>query len=162
MQTIRLETRIAAPQQRCFLLSLSIDLHVDSTAPTRERAIAGVTHGLIGAGESVTWEGTHFGFRLRHTSRIVAYEPVHFFCDEMTEGAFKSFRHEHYFDPDGSTTIMRDVLTFAAPLGPLGAVVERMVLRDYLKRFLAERNRTIKDTAESEQWLKYLKPDPQA
>src|SRR5215469_15070808 len=97
MQTIRLETRIAAPIELCFLLSLSIDLHMDSTAPTRERAIAGVTHGLIGPGESVTWEGSHFGFRLRHTSRIVSYEPPTFFCDEMTQGMFKSFRHEHHF-----------------------------------------------------------------
>lgn len=157
MQTIRLETRIAAPQQRCFLLSLSIDLHMDSTAPTGERAIAGVTHGLIGAGESVTWEGTHFGFRIRHTSRIVAYEPFHFFCDEMIEGAFKSFRHKHSFDEDRDGTVMRDELAFAAPLGPLGAVVERVVLREYLRRFLVERNAVIRDAAESDGWRKYLK-----
>lgn len=42
MQLIELETNIAAPIERCFFLSLSIDLHMDSTAPTRERAIAGV------------------------------------------------------------------------------------------------------------------------
>jgi len=41
VQRIQLETRIAAPAQRCFSLSLSIDLHVDSTASTGERAIAG-------------------------------------------------------------------------------------------------------------------------
>jgi ligand-binding SRPBCC domain-containing protein len=157
MQTIRLETRISAPVERCFLLSLSIDLHMDSTAPTREGAVAGVTHGLIGAGESVTWEGRHFGLRLRHTSRIVAYDPYRFFCDEMTAGAFKSFRHEHYFDDAGSATIMRDVLQFAAPLGPLGAIAERIVLREYLRRFLTERNAMIRWAAESEQWQKYLK-----
>ena len=157
MQTIRLETRISAPAERCFLLSLSIDLQMDSTAPTRERAVAGVTHGLIGAGESVTWEGRHFGLRLRHTSRIIAYDPYRFFCDEMTAGVFKSFRHEHYFDDAGSATTMRDVLQFAAPLGPLGAIAERVVLREYLRRFLAERNAMIRWAAESEQWRKYLK-----
>jgi len=157
MQTIRLETRISAPAERCFLLSLSIDLQMDSTAPTRERAVAGVTHGLIGAGESVTWEGRHFGLRLCHTSRIIAYDPYRFFCDEMTAGVFKSFRHEHYFDDAGSATTMRDVLQFAAPLGPLGAIAERVVLREYLRRFLAERNAMIRWAAESEQWRKYLK-----
>ena len=60
MQLIQLETKIAAPPERCFLLSLNIDLHMESTAPTREVAIAGVTHGIIGPGETVTWRGRHF------------------------------------------------------------------------------------------------------
>ena len=32
MTTIQLETRVAAPAMRVFLLSLSIDLHMNSTA----------------------------------------------------------------------------------------------------------------------------------
>jgi ligand-binding SRPBCC domain-containing protein len=156
MQTIRLETRIAAPAMRCFLLSLNIDLHMDTTARTRERAIAGVMHGQIGSGQSVTWEGRHFGLRLRHTSRIVDYEAPSYFCDEMTAGRFKSFRHEHYFVESDGGTVMRDVLDFAAPLGRLGRIAERLVLRDYLEAFLVERNAMIKTVAESDQWRKYL------
>ena len=49
MQTITLDTRIAAPSGRCFLLSLSVDLHKASAKQTGEEAIAGVTHVLIGA-----------------------------------------------------------------------------------------------------------------
>jgi ligand-binding SRPBCC domain-containing protein len=156
MQTIRIETRIAAPAMRCFLLSLNIDLHMDTTARTSERAIAGVTHGLIGAGESVTWEGRHFGLHLRHTSKIVAYEPPAFFCDEMVAGMFKSFRHEHHFAESNGQTVMRDVLGFAAPLGWLGGIVEWLVLRHYLRSFLVERNAMITQVAESDRWRKYL------
>lgn len=156
MQTIRLETRIAAPAMRCFLLSLDMDLHMDTTARTRERAIAGVTHGQISLGESVTWEGQHFGLRLRHTSKIVSYEPPAFFCDEMTKGMFKSFRHEHHFYEVNGETVMRDVLDFASPLGWVGKVAERLVLRDYLYAFLAERNAMIKQVAESNRWRQYL------
>jgi ligand-binding SRPBCC domain-containing protein len=157
MRTIRLETAIAAPRDRCFLLSLSIDLHMRSTSQSGERAIAGVTRGLIGYGDTVTWEGTHFGLRLRHTSIISAYEPYRHFCDEMTEGAFKSFRHDHFFDEDtDGKTVMRDELAFSAPLGLLGLCAERLVLCDYLTRFLAERNLVIKQTAESGAWRNYL------
>ena len=67
MQLIEIETKIAAPLERCFLLSLNIDLHMDSTAPTRERAIAGVTHGIIGRNQTVTWRGRHFGVTLEHS-----------------------------------------------------------------------------------------------
>ena len=111
MQTIQLETKIAAPIERCFLLSLSIDLHVESTKQTGERAIAGVPHGLIGLGESVTWRGRHFGVMLTQTSEITAYKQPIYFQDTMTRGLFRSFVHDHYFveDADGAT-VMRDVL----------------------------------------------------
>src|SRR5262245_45796803 len=70
MVRIELETLISAPIERCFDLSRSIDLHMASTNWTGERAIAGVTAGLIGAGEQVTWRGRHFGLWITHTSRV--------------------------------------------------------------------------------------------
>jgi len=156
VQIIRLETRIAAPSMRCFLLSLNVGLHLDSTAQTRERAIAGVTNGLIGYGESVTWEGRHFRFLLRHTSKIVSYEAPTFFCDVMTAGMFKSFRHDHHFEEVTGETVMQDVLQFAAPLGLLGMLVEKLALREYLEGLLKERNALIKQVAESGEWRRYL------
>jgi ligand-binding SRPBCC domain-containing protein len=159
MQTITVETEIAAPLERCFLLSLSIDLHVESTAQTGERAIAGVTRGLIGPGETVTWQGRHFGLMLRHETRITQYDRPGHFQDAMVKGAFRSFVHDHFFEARGlGGTLMRDELRFAAPLGPLGWVAETLVLRDYLRRFLMERNEVIRRTAEGEPevWQRYL------
>ena len=156
MQVIRLETRIAAPAERCFRLSLSIDLHVHSTAATGERAISGVTTGLIGPGESVTWRGRHFGMMLQQTSKITLYEAPSFFQDVMTDGMFKSFVHDHRFEGRDGHTLMSDELRFAAPLGLLGKIVERAVLRNYLIRFLSERNGVIKQAAESEAWRDYV------
>jgi len=158
MQLIRIETRIAAPPERCFLLSLNIDLHKESTAQTSERAIAGVTQGLIGPNETVTWQARHFGLMLTHETLISEYERPHHFQDIMLRGMFKSFEHDHTFDelPDG-TTLMRDELRFAAPLGFLGRIAEVVVLREYLKRFLVARNLLIQRVAESPQevWLPY-------
>lgn len=158
MQTILVETKIAAPPERCFLLSLSVDLHAESAAQTGERAIAGVTQGLIGLGESVTWQGRHFGVMLQHEARITKYERPSYFQDVMVTGAFRSFVHDHFFEPMGSGTLMRDRLTFAAPLGPLGWLAEAILLRRYLEAFLMERNRTIRQTAVSnrEVWMRYL------
>ncbi len=138
MQLIELETRIAAPPERCFLLSLSIDLHMDSTAPTGERAIAGVTHGIIGPNQTVTWRGRHFGLMLEHTSLIDRYDPPHYFRDVMIKGNFRSFEHEHFFDvAEHGSTIMRDRLAFEAPFGLLGWLAERLLLRATLRNFCA-------------------------
>jgi len=152
VQTILVETEIAAPPERCFLLSLSIDLHMQSTARTRERAIAGVTHGLIGLGETVTWQGWYFGLMLTHETEITRYERPSYFQDAMVKGAFRSFVHDHYFEALGNGgTRMRDELRFAAPLGVLGLVAEKVVLRRYLRGFLVERNAMIRWVAESDE-----------
>jgi ligand-binding SRPBCC domain-containing protein len=156
VQTIQLETRIAAPAARCFFLSLSIDLHMDSAASTRERAVAGVTTGLIGEGGWVAWRGRHFGLMLDHTSKITRYEPPGFFQDVMTAGMFRSFEHDHRFQQQDGETVMHDELRFSAPLGVLGRTLERFVIRNYLILFLQERNQFVKEVAESEMWREYL------
>ena len=163
MQTIIIETQIAAPIERCFLLSLNIDLHMESTDGTREVAIAGTTHGIIGPNETVTWRGRHFGFMLTHQSLISAYDPPHHFQDRMLRGMFKSFVHDHYCDTTTEGhTLMRDELRFAAPLGPLGRVAETLVLRRYFIHFLEQRNRLIKHVAEGpkEIWSRYVEQLP--
>jgi ligand-binding SRPBCC domain-containing protein len=159
MQIIQLETRIAAPPERCFLLSLSIDLHMESTAPTRERAIAGVTQGLIGLGETVTWQGRHFGFMLTHETQITRYDRPRYFQDVMVRGMFRTFEHDHHFQSLGdSATLMRDELRLTVPFGPIGWLAESLVLRRYLARFLAQRNMTIKHVAEAPEdvWARFL------
>jgi ligand-binding SRPBCC domain-containing protein len=157
VQVIQIETKIAAPPERCFLLSLNMDLHVESTART-ERAIAGVMHGLIGPNETVTWQGRHFGFKLTHETLISKYDRPRHFQDIMLRGMFKSFEHDHYFDPspDGAT-LMRDQLCFSAPLGLLGLFAEKFVLSSYLSNFLTQRNELIKQVAEGslEIWTRY-------
>jgi hypothetical protein len=56
---------------------------MQSTAHTGEIAVAGVTAGLIGPDDEVTWQATHFGIRPKLTSRITAYNrPFH--CGDAT------------------------------------------------------------------------------
>jgi ligand-binding SRPBCC domain-containing protein len=156
MIRIRLTTAIAAPIARCFDLSRSVDLHMASTNWTGERAIAGVTGGLIGLGQEVTWSGRHFGFRITHTSRITALEFPSYFQDSMVRGMFRRLCHDHYFEANESKTLMKDVMEFEAPLGPLGKSVERLLLEHHMRRLLERRNRCIQQTAESEKWKDYL------
>src|SRR5438093_4104776 len=98
---IELTTEIAAPRERCFDLARSIDLHLISTQGTGEKAIAGVTAGLIGLGEEVAWQGRHLGFRVTHRSRITQYRRPDYFQDRMVAGRFRYFCHDHYFEKTG-------------------------------------------------------------
>lgn len=156
MPVIKLTTVINAPIERCFLLSLSVDLHKASVAQTSETAIAGVIHGTMRLNDTVTWQARHFGFTLHMTSHIPVYEKPTYFVSEMVKGPFKKLYHQHRFAEVEGKTIMYDVFELQAPLGVLGRLAEGLFLVAYMKRFLLMRNRYLKQVAEGDAWKTYL------
>jgi ligand-binding SRPBCC domain-containing protein len=156
MVEIELRTFIAAPRERVFDLSRSIDLHQRSVEGTAEKAVAGRMSGLIGLGETVTWRARHFGVVQHLTSRIAGFDHPRWFRDEMVRGAFARMEHDHWFDEEKGGTVLRDRFRFAAPLGPLGRIAEALVLKRYMTRFLVARNAAIKRIAESDEWREFV------
>ncbi len=152
MPVIHLETHIKSDIVTCFDLSRSIDLHKISTAQTKEEAIDGTVNGLIGLGEFVTWQATHFGVKQKLTSIITAFDKPFHFRDEQQKGAFKFMIHDHFFEIKGDLVIMKDIFNFQSPLGFLGTIADKLVLTSYLTQLLTERNNTIKEFAETEKW----------
>ena len=153
MPIIELEKRIQAKVEIVFDLARSIDLHKISTEHTHEEAIAGKTSGLIAANESVTWRARHFGVYQTLSSKITEFEEPYWFVDEMVTGAFKRFRHEHYFQAiEGGHTLMRDVFDYTSPFGLLGKLADYFLLERYMRNLLEKRNEIIREFAESDQW----------
>jgi ligand-binding SRPBCC domain-containing protein len=104
---------------------------------------------LLGQGDEVTWEATHFGVRQRLSSRITEFDPPNRFVDEMVRGAFARFRHEHQFlAVEGGTEIV-DTFDYTSPLGPLGRLADWLFLRHYMTTLLRDRNAYLKTVAES-------------
>ena len=156
MPVIQLSTDIQAPVERVFDLSRSVDLHVVSTSHTGERAVAGVTSGLISLGQEVTWRARHFGIWQHLTSRITVFDrPVHL-RDSLVRGIFQRFDHDHFFAATDRGTLMRDVFNFQSPLGMLGRIADELFLTRYMTRLLVTRNSIIKRVAESNEWSRYI------
>jgi len=156
MPVIDLSTVIRAPRERVFDLARSIDAHQDSTGGTEEGAVAGVTSGLIGMGEQVTWEARHFGIRQRLTVRVTAFERPTHFQDVMISGAFSSMVHDHTFEEHPEGTLMKDRFEFTSPLGILGKIADWLFLASYMRRFIIRRNAVLKQLAESGNWSRYV------
>jgi len=158
---IRLEetTLIDAPIQRCFDLSRSVEVHLLSNIHWGEQALAvgGITSGLAGLSEQVTWRAKHFGVWQNLTSKTTALESPFYFQVTMVRGIFRFMQADHLFQtlPSG-TTEMKDVFSIAAPLPLLGPLAEVLFLRRYMLALLRERNAVIKRVAESREWEKYL------
>lgn len=149
MAMICLNTHIQAPRETVFDLARSIDLHLESTAHTREEAIAGRRSGLIELGETVTWRARHLGRFRELTTKITAMEYPVKFEDCMTKGPFRYLQHIHIFRQEDGGTLMTDLFYFAAPYGILGRMVTAIYLKPYMKRLLRQRNSLIKAKAEA-------------
>jgi ligand-binding SRPBCC domain-containing protein len=156
MPVIHIETLIEAPPERVFDLARSIDAHQDTTSSTGERAIEGVTSGLLGPDQEVTWRARHFGVTQCLRVKMVQFRRPRHFQDVMVKGAFRYMRHDHSFEPRGAGTLMLDRFDFSAPLGLLGRLAEWLFLTRYMRRFLIERNAILKRVAESDEWKRYL------
>ena len=157
MPRIELKTEIKADRNIVFDLSRSIDLHKISTEQTNEEAIAGKTSGLIGMDESVTWRAKHFGIYQKLTSKITEFDRPKYFVDEMVKGAFAQFKHEHHFTESNGGTLMTDFFDYKSPLGILGKLADELFLKKYMTELLIERNRIVKEFAESDNWKKIIK-----
>lgn len=152
-------TVVHAPIERCFDLARSVEVHLAGNVHSGEAAVAmaGVTSGLIGMGQRVTWRAKHFGVWQRLTSEITAMDRPAYFQDTMIRGAFRSMNHNHFFRSlTPEQTEMKDVFCFEAPLSVLGRLAEIAFLRRYMQALLHERNAVLKQIAESSEWQRYL------
>ena len=150
MPIITLVTEIHAPIEHCFDLCRDLELHTRTVAHTQEKLVGAKTSGFAELGDVLTFEAVHLGVRQRLTSWITEFERPVLFADVAVSGAFASLIHLHTFTSVGNKTLMRDRLEWVAPLGVLGKLVDRLVLKRYMLRFLVIRNRNLKAFLEAE------------
>ncbi|MGG4166996.1 SRPBCC family protein [Rossellomorea vietnamensis] len=148
MPVIRHEIFINAPIHVCFDLARNVDVHTETTGKTKERAIDGVTKGVMEEGGSVTWEAIHLGIKQTLTAKIIEMKKPYHFTDVMIKGAFHSFTHVHEFIESRTGTIMKDTFTYQSPLGVLGVIADKVFLEKYMRNFIVSRAIELKKIAE--------------
>lgn len=157
MITLRTETMILAPQERCFDLARSVDLHAASARLIRGKATAGRTAGLAAPGDRTMWSARFHGMRFSLTTEITAFDRPRGFSDSLCAGLFRHFGHVYSFVPVGPMqTMMTDEFSFQSPCGFIGAALDVLVLRRRMRAVMESRARYVKHVAESEEWREYL------
>lgn len=156
MPSIHLTTFIAAPVARVFDLARSIDLHKKSMTRHKEEAVAGIRFGLIEKDETVTWKAKHLLKTRFLRSEVIKMVKPQFFIDQQVKGDFKMMKHEHHFKPCDNGTIMIDLFEFEVPYGRVGKWFSKLYLTGYIKNLMEQRNKTLKEFAESNKWEKLL------
>ena len=85
---------------------------------------------------------------VRWLTSIQAWDPPYRFVDTQVSGPYPLRHHTHTFEPHPGATLMRDIVRYAIPFGPLGDVAHRLFVQrdveaifDFRREELARRNR---------------------
>ncbi|WP_017557151.1 SRPBCC family protein [Nocardiopsis baichengensis] len=141
MPRIELTTVIPAPFDKVFRACADPHLHPHIMRRHCERVVSTSACGLLDQGDTVTFQARHFGITWRVGSRITRMDAPHFFVGEQVRGPFARLCHEHAFHRlQDRSCLMTDRVDFASPLGPLGRVADTLVLKEYMRLLIAERN----------------------
>ncbi len=101
---------------------------------------------LVGLSENQMRKGLLIDYRLRihripvrWQSNITAWDPPRRFVDEQRRGPYRLWIHEHTFEPQGDSTLVRDHVLYAVPGGTL--VQKFFVARDVARIFAFRREK---------------------
>ena len=83
------------------------------------------------------------GIPMTWRSTIESYEPPTSFVDVQASGPYRRWRHRHTFTSVAGGTRIDDEVEYELPLGPLGAIAHRLVVREQLREIFTHRARTI-------------------
>jgi ligand-binding SRPBCC domain-containing protein len=88
----------------------------------------------MGAGALIEYRLKLHALPLRWLTRIEAWEPGRRFADRQVRGPYRLWHHTHTFDAHERGTVMRDVVRYALPLGPIGRLTRAVIVRRDLDR----------------------------
>ncbi|MEZ5101526.1 MAG: TIGR01777 family oxidoreductase [Thermoleophilia bacterium] len=119
---------------------------LERLTPPWERVRVVERRGGLEDGSEVVLEVRKGPLRRRWVARHRDYEAGRRFVDEQVEGPFARWRHTHEFLPNGGAgSTMRDLVEYALPLGPLGALVGGPIARKTIERMFDHRHAQLAD-----------------
>lgn len=81
---------------------------------------------------------------IRWLTRIEVWEPGRRFVDVQVQGPYRLWHHTHEFKSVGhDATLIRDIVRYALPLGPIGALAHIAFVRRDLERIFDFRRQAI-------------------
>ena len=90
-----------------------------------------------------------FGIPMRWRTRIERFEPDDAFVDNQIRGPYALWHHTHTFEDTAEGTLMRDIVLYRLPLGPLGALAHWMFVRRTLEIIFNYRRDALDDALEA-------------
>jgi hypothetical protein len=97
----------------------------------------------IAAGTRIRYRLSLHGAPVSWTTEIRRWEPPSRFVDVQLSGPYQLWHHTHRFAACDGGTRMCDIVRYRLPFGPLGRLVNALVVRRDVERIFDYRNRRI-------------------
>jgi hypothetical protein len=98
---------------------------------------------VMGLGTLIDYRLRLHAVPLRWLTRIELWEPGRGFADVQMRGPYRLWHHTHSFSSRRGGTMMRDVVRYALPFGPLGRVARAALVRRDLDRIFDFRREAV-------------------
>ena len=86
-----------------------------------------------------------FGIPLNWVTEITQAQAPYFFVDNQKSGPFALWHHQHFFEKHDNGVRMRDVVHYAAPMGILGKMVEKAIVKRRVNEIFEFRYQKLKE-----------------
>ena len=143
MYVLERSQRVRAPLQEVFAFFSDPANLARITPPWLGFRIVGAAPVRIAAGSRFEYRIRWSLFMLGWVTRITLWEPPRQFQDVQEKGPYRSWVHTHRFTPTPQGVRVDDRVEYALPLGALGRIVHRLLVRRQLEEIFAYRRRAI-------------------
>lgn len=92
-----------------------------------------------------------FGIKLPWVTEITHISEPNYFIDEQRFGPYAFWHHQHHFEEVDGGTLMRDILHYKVPFGPLGNLVDALLVDRRIEEIFTYRFQAV------EKWVSQLK-----
>ena len=139
------EQRVSKPLAETFAFFERPENLATLTPPSLHFLLLSPSPVPMAKGTTIDYKLQIWGFRIRWTSVITAYDPPHGFSDEQTQGPYAVWRHRHLFSATADGTLVRDEVAYELPWGILGRIAHALVVRRQLKRIFDYREKMLQE-----------------
>jgi ligand-binding SRPBCC domain-containing protein len=88
----------------------------------------------LGAGTLIQYRLRLHGVPVNWLTAIQAWDPPHRFVDVQVRGPYALWHHTHLLEEHEDGTLMRDLVRYALPLGPIGDLAHAAFVRRDVER----------------------------
>jgi ligand-binding SRPBCC domain-containing protein len=83
------------------------------------------------------------GIRMNWLTEIKHVDEPNYFIDEQRVGPYSLWYHQHTFTEKGNNTLMTDTVHYSLPMGPLGTLMQSLVVKNKLDQIFNYRTKVI-------------------
>lgn len=153
MPTLTFKTTLPAPIEVVWDYHQNVQKALPELSPPEAGVRIESADVPLGVGSRVTITATGpLGRRIRWVARYTDFRPpksVVFgeegrWTDEQEAGPFAYWKHQHEFEAvDSKTTLVIDHVTYRPPYGPLGYLLDPVLIRPAIKKMFAHRHKAL-------------------